>query len=91
MVLGYYTKSKVTAKLWKVYYILCSVFIIISSMIYTFERFISYYSMIGERMSFSQVGNGMINLVLPNLSTNIFVPLFILMGVLLYIFGYIKK
>lgn len=74
----------------KMYYILGTIFFVVSSIIYSFERFISYYSMIGQRMSMSQVGQGNINLILPNLTTNIFVPLFIIVGLLFYIFGYLK-
>jgi len=47
------------------YYILVAVFIALSGIIYTFERFISYYSMIGQRLSMSQVGS-----VITDLLTN---------------------
>jgi len=75
----------------KIYYILGTVFIALSGIIYTFERFISYYSMIGQRLSMSQVGSGMITLQLPNLATNIFVILFMILGVSFYIGGYKNK
>jgi hypothetical protein len=75
----------------KIYYVLGTVFIALSGIIYTFERFISYYSMIGQRLSMSQIGSGMIDLQLPNLATNIFVILFIILGVSFYIGGYKKK
>lgn len=72
----------------KMYYVLGTLFIALSGIIFTFERFIAYYSMIGQRMSMSQVGQGIINLQLPNITTNVFVIVFIILGALFYIFGY---
>lgn len=75
----------------KMYYILGTVFIALNGLIYTFERFISYYSFIGERLSMSQVGSGDLNLQLPILTTNLFVILFMILGVVFYIGGYKNK
>lgn len=66
----------------KVNCILGSVFIITAGIIYTFERFISYFAWIGEMNanlgSFSTYPNT------PGVFTNIFVPIFIFMGVFFF-------
>ena len=75
----------------KIYFVLGTVFIALSGIIYTFERFLSYYSLYSQRMSFAQVGQGDIHLYLPNITTNIFIVVFIILGVLFYIGGFKKK
>lgn len=70
----------------KLYYVLGTVFIIASGFLYSFERFISYYEWIG-------ILNANIDMYsatphLPGILTNIFIPVFIIIGVVLIVKGY---
>lgn len=67
-------------------YILGTVFIITSGMLYSLERFIAYVTWIGQinahTGSFPNAPD------LPGLSTNIFIPIFIIIGVAFFVRGY---
>jgi len=71
------------------YYILGAVFIIISSVLYTIERFIAYYLWIGQMSA--NTGSYPTNPDLPGLFTNIFIPIFIIIGVILFVLGVKQK
>jgi hypothetical protein len=75
----------------KLYYFLGSIFIITSGFLYTIERGIAYYSWIGQMMSASHTGSFPNNPKLPNLLTNIYIPVFIIIGVVFIYLGYRKK
>lgn len=66
----------------KVRYILGTVFIIAAGLIYTFERFISYFAWIGEMNA--NLGSFSTYPDIPGVFTNIFVPIFIIMGVIFF-------
>lgn len=73
----------------KLCYIFSAVFIIAGSIIYTFERAISYFVWIGERIG--RTG------ILPSqpelnpLFSNAFFLIFILLGLAFFVFGYKKN
>ncbi|AFS78277.1 hypothetical protein Curi_c12660 [Gottschalkia acidurici 9a] len=72
----------------KLYYILGTVFIITSGILYSLERAISYFSWIGQMNADSSSFPSYPNL--PNIFTNSFVPTFIVIGVILFVLGYRK-
>ncbi len=70
----------------KLHYVLGTVFIITSGILYSFERFIAYFFWIGQM---NVTGSFPTNpLVLPGLSSNIFIPIFLIIGVVLFVLGY---
>lgn len=73
----------------KLYYVLATVFIIASGFLYSFERFISYYEWIG--ILNADIGMYSSSPDLPGILTNIFIPIFIITGVVLIVKGYKKK
>lgn len=77
----------------KMYYILGTIFIITSGIIYTFERFTSQYSLPGQSTSFSQNSNSVTSYLIPLQSpfSNLFIPVFIVIGVIFFVRGYSKK
>jgi hypothetical protein len=75
----------------KLYYVLGTIFIIVSGFLYTIERGIAYYSWIGQRISASQVGSFSSNPELPGLLSNIYIPVFVIIGVIFYALGYKKR
>lgn len=75
----------------KSYYVLGTIFIVVSGFIYTIERGIAYYSWIGQRMSASQIGSSTTSPQLPGLLTNIYIPAFVIVGVIFYVKGYMEK
>lgn len=70
----------------KLYYILGTVFIISSGFLYSFERFIAYYEWIG--ISNANIGSYYSSPHLPGVLTNIFIPIFIIIGFTLIVKGY---
>lgn len=70
------------------YYILSTIFIITSGILYSFERFIAYFSWIGEMNS--HTGRFQANPSMPGILTNIFIPIFIMIGIYLFVLGYRK-
>lgn len=70
----------------KLYYAFGSIFIIVSSFLYSFERFISYYEWIG--IINSDKGMYPASPDLPGILTNIFIPIFIIIGIIFIIKGY---
>ncbi|WP_425803765.1 hypothetical protein ACHOLT_18750 [Desulfitobacterium sp. Sab5] len=70
----------------KLCYILGTVFIITSGIIYSLERFIAYFVWIGQMNahtgSFPTYPN------LPGLLTNIFIPIYAVIGIILLVIGY---
>ncbi|MBP1926515.1 hypothetical protein J2Z76_002384 [Sedimentibacter acidaminivorans] len=72
----------------KLCYILGTVFIVTSGILYSIERFIAYFSWIGQMNA--HTGSFPTYPDLPSIFTNIFVPAFIIMGVILFILGYRK-
>jgi len=73
----------------KFYYILSTIFIITAGVLYSFERFIAYLSWIGEMNA--KTGSWSVNPTLPGLLTNIFISIFIIIGICLFVSGYKKK
>lgn len=73
----------------KLYYLLGTVFIIASGFLYTFERFISYYEWIG--ILNADIDMYSANPNLPGILTNIFIPIFIIIGGVLIFKGYKKN
>lgn len=67
----------------KVRYMLGTVFIIAAGLIYTFERFIAYFAWIGEMNA--NLGSFSTYPDIPGVFTNIFVPIFIGIGVLFWV------
>ena len=70
----------------KLYYILGTVFIISSGFLYTFERFIAYYEWIG--ILNANISSYSSSPHLPGVLTNIFIPIFIIIGFTLIVKGY---
>jgi|GEM_PF-659421 len=75
----------------KLYYFLGAIFIITSGFLYTVERGIAYYSWIGQMMSASHTLSFPTNPQLPNLLTNIYIPVYIIIGVVFMYLGYREK
>lgn len=73
----------------KLYYVLATVFIIASGFLYSFERFISYYEWIGILNADIDMYSSAPNL--PGILTNIFIPIFIIIGGVLIVKGYKKS
>jgi hypothetical protein len=73
----------------KLFYILGSVFIIASGFLYTLERFIAYFAWVGQMNA--HTGSFPNNPDLPGLSSNIFIPTFLLIGIVLFVLGYRGK
>jgi hypothetical protein len=69
----------------KLYYILGTVFIVTSGILYSLERFISYFAWIGQMNA--NTGSFPTYPDLPSLFTNVFVPTFIIIGVILFVLG----
>ncbi len=77
----------------KIYYILGTVFIITSGLIYTFERFAANYlspSGHGEATSQGSIVTYTMTLK-PSLFSNLFIAIFIVIGVIFFARGYAKK
>lgn len=70
----------------KLYSILGTVFIISSGFLYSFERFIAYYGWIGTLNS--NIGSHSTSPHLPGIFTNIFIPIFLIIGFVLIVKGY---
>lgn len=68
-------------------YVLGTVFIISSGILYSFERFIANLAWIGQMNALNSFPTYP---ELPGLLTNIFVPIFVLMGITLFVIGYKK-
>lgn len=75
----------------KLYYVFGTIFIIASGFLYTIERAISYYSWVGQKMSITQTGEYYAFPQLPNLLTNIYIPIFVIISVICFVLGYRKK
>jgi hypothetical protein len=75
----------------KGYYILGTIFLISSGFLYTIERGIAYYSWIGQMNALPQIGSYPSNPQLPGLFTNIYVPVFLIIGVAFYALAYRKR
>ncbi|MHB8064932.1 MAG: hypothetical protein ACYDG2_20310 [Ruminiclostridium sp.] len=77
----------------KLYYILGTVFVITSGLIYTFERFISQNSLPVQGTNISQGGNVSSYTVTlhSSLFSNIFVSIFLVIGGIFFIRGYTKN
>ena len=73
----------------KLCYVLGTVFIIAGGVLYSLERFIAYFAWIGQMIA--DPGYYSSSPHLPGVLTNIFVPLFIIIGVLFFIFNYKKS
>jgi len=73
----------------KFYYLLGTIFIITSGILYSIERFIAYFSWIGQMNS--HTGSFEAYPSLPGMRTNIFIPIFIIIGIYLFVSGYRKK
>lgn len=73
----------------KLCYILGTIFIVSSGFFYTIERGIAYYSWIGQMNA--HVGSYSSNLQIPSLTTNIYIPIFLIIGIILYICAYKKR
>lgn len=73
----------------KLYYILGTIFIISSGFFYEVERVIAYYSWIGQMKA--HVGSYSSNPQIPSLITNIYIPIFLVIGIGFYIFAYKKR
>ncbi|GCD10850.1 hypothetical protein [Clostridium tagluense] len=71
----------------KSYYQIGAIFMIASGFIYTIERFIAYYSWTGQMVK----GSFPTYPELPGLFTNMFLPLFFIIGTISFIIGYIKN
>jgi hypothetical protein len=69
----------------RLFYILGTVFIIASGILYSFERFIAYFSWIGQMNA--HTGSFPNNPDLPGLSSNIFIPIFVIIGIALFVLG----
>ncbi len=73
----------------KLCYVLGTVFIITSGILYSFERFIAYFVWISKMnahtVSFPPYPS------LPGLLTNIFVPIFIIVGITFFVLSYNKS
>lgn len=66
----------------KLYYILGTVFIIISGVLYSIERFIAYFSWIGQMNA--HTGSFPTEPDLSGVIKSIFIPIFIIIGILLF-------
>ncbi|AGL02457.1 hypothetical protein [Desulfoscipio gibsoniae] len=75
----------------KLCYIFSAVFIIAGSIIYTFERAISYFVWIGEMNAASITGSFPSQPELNPLFSNAFFLIFILLGLAFFVFGYKKN
>lgn len=75
----------------KLYFVLGTIFIISSGFLYTIERGIAYYSWIGQMASAAHTGSFPSNPELPVPLTNIYIPAFIIIGVIFYVLGSRKK
>jgi len=73
----------------KLHYQIGTIFIVASGFIYTIERFISYYLWIGQGQM--QGSFPTFSADLPGLFTNIFLPLFLVIGAISFIRGYRKN
>ncbi len=72
----------------KINYILGTVFIITSGILYSLERLISYFSWIGQMNA--NTGSYPTYPDLPSINTNIFVLIFIIIGIVFFALGAIK-
>ena len=75
----------------KIYYILGTIFLISSGFLYTIERGIAYYYWIGQMSVVSHTGSYSTNPQLPRLFTNIYIPIFLIVGVVFYVLAYRKR
>ncbi len=73
----------------KFYYGLGTIFITTSGILYTIERVIAYFSWVGQMNA--HTGSFPIKPSLPGLLTNAFIPMFIIIGIYLFVSGYRKK
>ncbi|MBW9157321.1 hypothetical protein LGL55_07260 [Clostridium tagluense] len=73
----------------KTYYILGTIFLISSAFLYEIERGIAYYSWIGQMSA--HTGSYSTNPQLPSLFTNIYIPIFLIIGVVFYVLAYRKR
>jgi len=70
-------------------YVLGTIFIITSGILYTIERFIAYFSWVGVMNA--HTGSFDIYPSLPDLQTNVVIPIFIIIGICFFVSGYKKK
>jgi hypothetical protein len=73
----------------KLYYILGTVFIITSGILYSIERFIAYFTWIGQMNA--HTGSCPNYPSLPGIQTNIFVAIFTIISIFLFVSGYREK
>lgn len=73
----------------KLCYILGTVFIITTGIIYSLERFIAYVAWIGQMNA--HTGSFPIYPDLPSMLTNVFIPIFAVLGIMLFVIGYKKS
>ena len=66
-------------------------FIVASGFIYAIERGLAYFSWIGQMMSASHTGSSPTNPQFPGLLANIYIPIFMIIGVIFYVKGYMEK
>jgi len=72
----------------KICYILGTIFIITGGFIYTTERALSYFVWIGQMNAALHVGNYPSSPQLPVFFTNLFIPIFIVVGIIFFLAGY---
>lgn len=75
----------------KIYYIFGTIFLISSGFLYTIERGFAYYYWVGQISAASHTGSYSTNPQLPSLFTNIYIPLFLIIGVIFYVLAYRKR
>jgi|BarGraIncu00431A_1022009.scaffolds.fasta_scaffold34386_1 hypothetical protein len=73
----------------KLYYILGTIFIISSGFIYVVERGFAYYTWVGQLTAHLQSYSS--SPQSPNLITNIYIPLFLIIGIVFYVSAYKKR
>lgn len=73
----------------KLCYILGTIFIISSGFLYVIERWIAYYSWIGQMAT--RTGSYLTYPQLPSLFTNMYIPIFLILGIVFYILPYRKR
>lgn len=75
----------------KLYYILSAVFMIMSGILYTIERGIAYFTWVGQMIASSHTESCPINPQMPGLLSNLYIPIFVIISLILCILGYRKK
>jgi len=70
-------------------YVFGTIFIITSGVLYTMERFIAYFSWVGAMNAHPT--SYATHPTLPDLQTNIYIPIFIIIGICFFVSGYRKR